>query len=142
MYDETPYNLFIECRSCGIENSIVDYVPSMHIFCSQCREQLIDHDIAGTHCEYVCQECETRLILLKATEIKLGESACSCGSTDLMNIGETNLPIKADKSGGLIDPGKDDNEVLEDTDWLRPGSSGDVDDDSYEDMFNQDPSQN
>jgi len=142
MYDETPYNLFIECRSCGIENSIVDYVPSMHIFCSQCREQLIDHDIAGTHCEYVCQECETRLILLKATEIKLGESACSCGSTDLMNIGETNLPIKADKSGGLIDPSKDDNEVLEDTDWLRPGSSGDVDDDSYEDMFNQDPSQN
>ncbi|SVD11549.1 uncharacterized protein METZ01_LOCUS364403, partial [marine metagenome] len=59
MYDETPYNLFIECRSCGIENSIVDYVPSMHVFCSQCREQLIDFDIADTHCEYVCQECET-----------------------------------------------------------------------------------
>ena len=45
MYDKTPYNLFIECRSCGIENNIADYVPSMLIFCSQCREQLINIDI-------------------------------------------------------------------------------------------------
>ena len=82
MYDKTPYNLFIECRSCSIENNIADYIPSMHIFCSQCRERLIDADIVETHCEYVCQACDTRLILLHATEIKLGESACSCGSAD------------------------------------------------------------
>ena len=36
----------------------------------------------------------------------------------------------------------DDDEVLEDTDWLRPGDSGNVDDDNYENMFNQDPGQN
>ena len=142
MYDKTSYNLFIECRSCGIENNITDYAPSMHIFCSQCREQLIDLNIVETHCEYLCQECDMRLILLKATEIKLGESACSCGSTDLMNVGETTLPDEVDKAGGLIDLGEDDNEILEDTDWLRPGNSGHVDDDNYEDMFNQDPGQN
>ena len=83
-----------------------------------------------------------RLILLKATEIKLGESACSCGSTDLMNVGETTLPDEVDKAGGLIGLGEDDNEILEDTDWLRPGGSGGVDEDHYEDMFNQDPGQN
>jgi len=33
------------------------------------------------------------------------------------------------------------HEILEDTDWIRPGGSGSFDDD-YEDMFNQDPGQN
>lgn len=142
MYDKTPYNLFIECRSCSIENNIADYIPSMHIFCSQCRERLIGADIVETHCEYVCQACDMRLILLKDTEIKPDESACSCGSIDLMNVGRTTLPEEVDKAGGLIDLGEDGNEILEDTDWLRPGNSGCVDDDNYEDMFNQDPGQN
>ena len=35
-----------------------------------------------------------------------------------------------------------DDEISEDTDWLRPGGSGDTDDDNYEDMFNQDIMQN
>jgi hypothetical protein len=35
----------------------------------------------------------------------------------------------------------DDDEILEDTDWMRSGSEG-VNDDDYEDMFNQDPGQN
>ena len=83
-----------------------------------------------------------RLILLKATEIKLGESACSCGSTDLLKVGKTALPKEAAQAGGLVEEGMDDDEVLEDTDWLRPGDSGNVDDDNYENMFNQDPGQN
>ena len=142
MHDKAPYDLLIGCRSCGVENMIADYVPSMRIFCSQCREQLIDLNIIETHCEYLCQECDMRLILLKATEIKLGESACSCGSTDLMNVGETTLPDEVDKAGGLIDLGEDDNEILEDTDWLRGADPGEVDDDDYNDMFNRDPGQN
>jgi hypothetical protein len=120
---------------------ITDYVPSVPIFCNQCRERLIDDDLAETHFEYVCQACDMRLVLSQETEVKLGESACSCGSTDVLKTGQTNLPAEVLKAGGLTDPSEDDDETSEDTDWLRPGGSGSFGDD-YEDMFNQDPGQN
>ena len=142
MHENTPYDLFIECRSCSIENMIADYVPSMRIFCSQCREQLIDVDLVKTHCEYVCQSCDMRLILLQATEIKLGESACSCGSKDLLKVDEMTLLDAAAEAGGSIEFDEDDDKTSEDTDWLRSSGSGEVSDDSYDDMFNQDPGQN
>ena len=141
MRDKMPYDLLIECRSCGIENMIADYAPSMRIFCSQCRERLMDADLVETHCGYVCQVCDMRLVLMQTTEVELGQSACSCGSTDL-KVDEMTLPDEAAKAGGLIDPGKDGDEILEDTDWLRSANSADVDDDDYNDMFNQDPGQN
>ena len=141
MNDKKPYDLFIECRSCGVENMITDYVPSVPIFCNQCRERLIDAELTETHLEYVCQACDMRLVLSQTTEVKLGESACSCGSTDVLKIGQTNLPAEVLKAGGLTDPSEDDDETSEDTDWLRPGGSGSFGDD-YEDMFNQDPGQN
>ena len=141
MRDKMPYDLFIECRSCGIENMIADYVPSMRIFCSQCRERLVDTDLVETHCGYVCQACDMRLVLMQTTEVELGQAACSCGSTDL-KADEMTLPDEAAKAGGLIDPGEDGDEILEDTDWLRSANSADVDDDDYNDMFNQDPGQN
>jgi len=82
-----------------------------------------------------------RLVLSQETEVKLGESACACGSTDVLKIGQTTLPGEVLKASGFVDLSKDDGEILEDTDWLRPGGSGSFDDD-YEDMFNQDPGQN
>jgi hypothetical protein len=142
MYDKTSYDLFMECRSCGVENMITDYNPSMRIFCSQCRERLVDDDLKETHFEYICQECDMRLVLLQTTEVKLGESACSCGSTDVLKIGLTTLPNDVLEAGGLIDPDEKDDPILEDTDWLRPAGSGEITDDDYEDMFNQDPGQN
>jgi hypothetical protein len=54
-------------------------------------------------------------------------------------VGKTALPSEALQAGGLADNG--DDEVLEDTDWMRSGS-GDIIDDNYEDMFDQDPGQN
>ena len=105
----------------------------MRIFCSQCRERLIDLDVIESHCEYICQACDMKLLLLKGTEVKLGESACACGSTDLLEIGETKLPDEAAKAGGLIDRVEGDDGILEDTDWLRPGSSEDYSDEDYED---------
>ena len=142
MHDKAPYDLLIGCRSCSVENMITNYVPSMRIFCSQCREHLIDVDILNTHCEYVCQSCDMKLVLLKDTEVKLGESACACGSADVLKVGETSLPNEAAQVGALMDYDETDDEISEDTDWLRPGGSGDTDDDNYEDMFNQDPGQN
>ena len=141
MNDQKPYDLFIECRSCGIENTITDYVASMPIFCNQCREQLVDDDLTETHLEYVCQACDMRLVLSQETEVKLGESACSCGSTNILEMGQTTLFAEVLKAGGFIGPSEGDDEILEDTDWIRPGGSGSFDDD-YEDMFNQDPGQN
>ena len=91
MHDKTSFDLLIECRCCDVENLIADYVPGMHIFCSQCREKLIDADIIETHCEYICQACDMRLVLLKKTEVKLGGSTCSCGSTDLLKVDKTTL---------------------------------------------------
>ena len=142
MNNNLPHDLLIECRSCGIENNIASYVPSMYIFCNQCRERLIDNDIVQSHHEYICEKCDMKLILLKTTMVKVGESACSCGSTDLLDVGATGLPDEVAKAGGLIDPDENDGAILEDTDWLRPGDSGDLVDDDYEDMFNQDPGQN
>jgi len=139
MNDKKPCDLFIECRSCGVENMITDYVPSMPIFCNQCRERLIDAELTETHLEYVCQACDMRLVLSQETEVKLGESACSCGSTDVLKTGQMTLPAEVLKAGGLNDPSEGD-EISEDTDWIRPGGSGSFDDD-YEDMFNQDPGQ-
>ena len=110
------------------------------IFCNQCRERLIDDDLAETHLEYLCQACDMRLVLSQETEVKPGESACSCGSTDILKIGQTALPAEVLKACGFIDT-SEDGEILEDTDWLRPGGSGSFDGD-YEDMFNQDPGQN
>ena len=141
MPNKIPYDLLIECRSCGVENMITDYVPSTRIFCSQCRERLVDDDLMESHLEYVCQACDMKMILLQATEVKLGESACSCGSKDVSKIGKTTLPTEVLEAGGLVEQAMDDDEVLEDTDWMRSGSEG-VNDDDYEDMFNQDPGQN
>ena len=140
MYDKTSFDLLIECRCCDVENLIPDYTPSMHIFCSQCREKLVDIDIVETHCEYTCQECDMKMVLLKDTEVNIGESVCACGSTDLRKVDKTTLPGEAAKAGGLIDLGED-NDILEDTDWLRSDPDG-IDDEDYEDMFNQDPGQN
>jgi len=141
MNDKKPYDLFIECRSCGVENMITDYVPSMPIFCNQCRERLIDDELTETHLEYVCQACDMRLVLSQETEVKLGESACSCGSTDVLKTGQTTLPVEVLEAGGFVDPSEGDDEILEDTDWLRASGPGDIGDDDYEDMFNQDPGQ-
>ena len=138
MPNQAPCDLLIECRSCSVENMIADYVTSMQIFCSQCRDPLVDDDIIETHVEYVCQACDARLILLEDTEVHLGESACQCGSKDVLKVGKTALPSEALQAGGLTDKG--DDEVLEDTDWMRSGS-GDIIDDNYEDMFDQDPGQ-
>jgi hypothetical protein len=82
-----------------------------------------------------------KLVLSQTTEVKLGESACSCGSTDVLKTGKTTLPVEALKAGGLIDSVEGDDEILEDVDWMRPGGSGKFDGD-YEDMFDQDPGQN
>ena len=141
MNDKKPYDLFIECRSCRVENMITDYVPSMPIFCNQCRERLIDNDLTETHLEYVCQGCNMKLVLSQTTEVKLGESACSCGSTDVLKTGKTTLHAEVLKAGGLIDSVEGDDEILEDLDWMRPGGSGKFDG-GYEDMFDQDPGQN
>ena len=141
MNDKKPCDLFIECRSCGVENMITDYVPSTRIFCSQCRERLVDDDLMESHLEYVCQACDMKMVLLQATEVKLGESACSCGSKDVSKIGKTTLPAEVLEAGGLVEQAMDDDEILEDTDWMRSSSEG-VNDDDYEDMFNQDPGQN
>ena len=55
----------------------------------------------------------------------------------MLEVGKTTLPDEATKAGGLIDLAEDDDDVLEDTDWLRSDLS-EIDDD-YDDMFNQDP---
>ena len=142
MYNKSSYDLLIECRSCRVENMIAGYTPSMRIFCSQCREDLVEIDLGETHYEYICQSCDMRLVLLQTTEIEPGKSSCSCGSTDLLNMDEVTLPDEAAEGSGLIGPDENNDEALEDTDWLRSGESGSADDEDYNNMFNQDPGQN
>ena len=135
------FDLLIECWCCDVENLIADYNPSMPIFCSQCRGRLLDLSMSETYCEYNCQECNMKMVLSNDTEVKLGESKCACGSANLHKVNKTTLPSLAAKEGGLTDLNDEDNSISENTDWLRSDPSA-IDDEDYEDMFNQDPGQN
>lgn len=128
--------IFVECKGCGVENFFGDYSPGNVIVCNQCRDRLVDADIDDTHNAFVCDDCGLTLFLLKETEVIPGESTCRCGGASLSEIEISDV---ASDYVSFPDNEDEDDEPLEDTDWLREGSAN-PDDDDYNDMFNQDPS--
>ena len=81
------------------------------------------------------------VVLLKETGFPERESACFCGSTDLVEKDFADFADKAASAGLLFDTKGDGDELLEDTDWLRSDSTVTKDED-YNEMFDQDPGQN
>lgn len=126
-------DIFIECKGCGVENFFGGHVPGTVLVCNQCRDLLVSSDMEDTHSAFECDDCGLILLLLKETEVTPGESTCRCGGS---NLSETDTSIIASDFLDFVD--EDDDEPLEDTDWLRE-SSGNPDDDDYNDMFDQGP---
>jgi DNA-directed RNA polymerase subunit RPC12/RpoP len=137
MPSQNPIELLIACKSCGIENLIVDYAPGLPAVCSQCREGMIDLELMESHKEVVCQDCGMTLLLLKDTEITMGESTCRCGSNNLALQDSPSIPLLAEEAKALLKD-EDTDPIDSDFDWCRPAPADDVSDD-YNEVFDDDP---
>ena len=131
--------LLIECGSCEIENSVTEYTARNLPVCNQCREPLIEPNLNETHNELVCEICGTHILLLKTTEVTIGDSQCICGSKQLNQQSSSSILKQAEKAGAfnmeLSETG------LDDADMFRSEPDAIMDDD-YNDLFNQDPGMN
>ncbi len=137
MSSHKPIELLIACRSCGIENLIVDYTPGLPAVCSQCRESLIAMELMDSHKEVVCGDCGMTLLLTKGTEITMGESTCRCGSLNLALQDSPSIPLLAEEAKGRTAEA-DAEPVDDDFDWCRPAPQEELSDD-YNDVFDDDP---
>lgn len=137
MSSQQPIELLISCRSCGIENLIVDYMPGLPAVCSQCRESLIAIELMNSHKEVVCEDCGMTLLLTRDTEITIGESTCRCGSSNLALQETPSIPLLAEEAKGIE---AEEGEDLEDSDfdWCRPAPREEPSED-YNDVFDDDP---
>lgn len=137
MSSHKPIELLIACRSCGIENLIVDYTPGLPAVCSQCREQLIAMELMDSHKEVVCGDCGMTLLLTRDTEITMGESTCRCGSSNLALQDSPSIPLLAEEAKTL-NKQEDEDPADSDFDWCRPAPAEEISDD-YNDIFDDDP---
>ncbi len=137
MSSHKPIELLIACRSCGIENLIIDYTPGLPAVCSQCRESLIAMELMDSHKEVVCGDCGMTLLLTRDTEITMGESTCRCGSSNLALKDSPSIPLLAEEAKG-IQAEEDEDPVDDDFDWCRPASQEEQSED-YNDIFDDDP---
>ncbi len=137
MSSPKPIELLIACRSCGIENLLVDYTPGGPAVCSQCREGLIDMELMDSHKEVVCGDCGMTLLLSRDTEITMGESTCRCGSSNLSLQDSPSIPLLAEEAKASKVHG-DDDPVDSDFDWCRPAPAKEISED-YNDVFDDDP---
>lgn len=132
---ETPFDLLIQCGGCALENLIPDFSPGRPAICNQCRENLLDYDLANTHQGHICNTCQRALLIKKETDFVDGESECQCGGRDF-----TELDMKdfADRMGkaekGALDHVDDDP----DFDWCRP-APGHLPQEDYNEIFDDDP---
>ena len=137
MSSHKPIELLVACRSCGIENLIPDYMPGLSAVCSQCREGLIAMELMDSHKEVVCGDCGMTLLLLRDTEVTMGESTCQCGSSNLTLQDSPSIPLLAEEAKASKVDG-DDEAVNSDFDWCRPAPIEKKLDD-YNDVFDDDP---
>jgi hypothetical protein len=137
MSSQKSIELLIACRSCGIENLLVDYTPGLPAVCSQCRESLISMELMDSHKEVVCEDCGMTLLLLRDTEITIGESTCRCGSSNLALKDSPSIPLLAEEAINSKEHEEDDP-IDSDFDWCRPAPAEEASDD-YNEIFDDDP---
>jgi len=137
MSSHKPIELLVACRSCGIENLIPNYTPGMPAVCSQCRERLIDMELMDSHKEVVCGDCAMTLLLLRKTEITMGESTCRCGSSNLALQDSPSIPLLSEEAKAH-QVNEDDDALDSDFDWCRPAPVDEMSGD-YNDVFDDDP---
>ncbi len=137
MSSHKAIELLVTCRSCSIENLVVDYTPGLSAVCSQCREKLIDMELMDSHKEVVCEDCGMTLLLPRDTEVTKGESTCRCGSSNLALKDSPSIPLLAEEAKASKGQ-EDDDPVDDDFDWCRPASTDGMSED-YNDVFDDDP---
>lgn len=96
-----PRDLLIECKSCGAESRFKNYVPEKYVVCGQCQESLIDLDLNDSHDEYVCEDCGYTQLLMKDTPFDLDETACRCGSDNIVKMDSSSIAEEAEEAGTL-----------------------------------------
>ena len=94
-------------------------------------------DLMDSHKEVVCEDCGMTLLLLRDTEITLGESTCRCGSSNLALQDSPSIPLLAEEAKASKVHG-DGDPVDSDFDWCRPAPAEEISED-YNDVFDDDP---
>ena len=133
MDPKTPFDLLMQCGSCGIENLIPGFNPGTPAICNQCRENLLATDFAQTHQGHTCDSCGMALLIKAETEFTDGESECQCGGTDF-----TKLDMAIFASSIAITPEAELDDDDPDFDWCRPAPNN-VSPEDYNEVFDDDP---
>jgi hypothetical protein len=129
--------ILIECRGCNVENVFNDYTPDMFLVCNQCRERLVEPDFCDIYKQYTCKDCNFTVFVRDSSEFKVGESACRCDSTNFEMVDPKSFYKNVENAIGF-DP---DDDISDDDDWYR-SEPIETEDDSYDDLFDNDPSSN
>ena len=128
--------ILIECRGCGVENVFNNYAPDMFLVCNQCRERLVEPDFCEIYRQFVCQDCGFAVFVKNDSDFKIWEYAFRCKGTNFKLTDPKPFLKAAENSAGfepMGDPADDG------ADWYR---SEPIEDDTYEDLFTDDPSSN
>jgi hypothetical protein len=128
-----PFNLLMECGSCGVENLIPGFTPGMPVICSQCRENLLALDFTKTHQGHICDSCGMALLIKKETHFSDGQSECQCGGQDYTEMSTEDFANTVSKA-----PDMELDDLDDDLDWCRPASDSSSPED-YNEIFDDDP---
>ena len=128
--------ILIECRGCSVENVINNYSPDSFLVCNQCRERLVEPDFCDIYRQYNCQDCGFAVFVKSSSDFKVGESACRCEGTNFKQVDPKPFFQKVEKAVGFL---PEDDLDDDGPDWYRSES---IEDDNYENMFDDDPSNN
>ena len=129
--------ILIECRGCNVENLFNDYSPDMFLVCNQCRERLVEPDFCDIYNQYTCQDCNFTVFVKETSEFKVGESACKCDSLKFKKVDPKSFYKNVEKAIGF----NPDDDLADDDNWYR-SEPVESEDDSYDDLFDNDPSSN
>jgi len=135
MNSETPFDLLMECGGCGLENLISAFTPGAPAICNQCRENLLDYDLASSHQGHTCDTCKRALLLKKETDFVNGESECQCGGKDFTALDVEDF---AGRMATAEKVGLDDDDDDPDFDWCRPEQDH-LPSEDYNEIFDDDP---
>jgi len=128
--------ILIECRGCSVENVFNNYAPDMFLICNQCRERLVEPDFCEIYRQFNCQDCGFAVFIKSGSDFKIGESTCRCDGTNFQQNDPKPFFKEVEKAIGFEPMVEPEDEGL---DWYR---SDPIQDDSYEDLFTDDPSNN
>ena len=129
--------ILIECRGCGVDNIFNDYSSDMFLVCNQCRERLVEPDFCDIYNQYTCKDCNFTVFVKESSDFKVGESVCRCDSTNFEQVDVKSFYKNVENAIGM----EPDDDLADDDGWYRSEPT-ETEDDSYDNLFDNDPSSN